>query len=289
MMMKNLLKSLNIILNKIENNAKLSSLIFFNSIKKHTGRLFILAIIITALLLLVSCQKQEDKKDLINKLNNSNNKGDFNMHEYKLNENATLYWLSHAGFKIKTNGKTIYIDPYEITDTEPADIVLITHSHYDHCSIADLLKIVKNTTTILATADCTSMFAGKVQGKMQLVTPNKILNVGGIDIETVPAYNINKQFHPKENGWVGYIINAKGTKVYHAGDTDLIPEMEKIKADVALLPIGGTYTMDAKEAAKACSIINPKIAIPMHYGKIVGTKASAEEFKKASSCTVLII
>lgn len=243
-------------------------------------RLFIPVIIIT--ILLVSCKKQVG-------INNTKEEGDYNMHEYKLNDNANLYWLSHAGFKIKTGNKIIYIDPYEINDTETADIVLITHAHYDHCSIRDLQKIVKNNTTVLAPADCTSKFAGNISGKMQLVSPNKKFSVQGLDIETVPSYNINKKFHPKENNWVGYIINVSGTRIYHAGDTDLIPEMSLIKADVALLPIGGTYTMNLKEAANACEKINPKIAIPMHYGKIVGTSNDAVEFKKSAKCEVIIL
>ena len=211
------------------------------------------------------------------------------MHEYKLNDNSTLYWLSHASFKIKTSDKTIYIDPFEINESDPADIILITHAHYDHCSVDDIQKIVKNTTNILAPADCIQKFAGRLMGKIQPVLPNNKYTILGIEIETVSAYNTNKQFHPKENGWVGYIINASGTRVYHAGDTDFIPEMSKIKTDVALLPVGGTYTMTAKEAANACLAITTKIAIPMHYGKIVGAKESAEEFKKFASCKVLII
>ncbi|MBR9690057.1 MBL fold metallo-hydrolase [Candidatus Woesearchaeota archaeon] len=211
------------------------------------------------------------------------------MHEYKLNENSMLYWLGHASFKIKTQDKTIYIDPFEIEDVETADIVLVTHSHYDHCSINDLKKIVGDGTVILAPGDCTSKFAGKVGGKLVLVSPGDKKTIEGIEIETVPSYNVNKQFHPQQNAWVGYIVDASGTRVYHAGDTDVIPEMSNFNVDVALLPVGGTYTMDAAEAAKACDAINPKVVIPMHYNKIVGNLESADEFKKLAKCNVEII
>ncbi len=253
-------------------------------------RIFIKAISLFMILLFITgCQ---------NKIENKNNsvitEGE-NMHGYKINDDSMLYWLGHDGFKIKTNDKIIYIDPFDINESETADIVLITHAHFDHCSIKDLQKIVGDKTTILATADCTSSFAGKIGGKMQLVAPNKKFNVQGIEIETVPAYNVNKfrspgvVFHPKENEWVGYIINVSGTRVYHSGDTDFIPEMKNIKTDIALLPVSGTYVMTPNEAAEACSAINPKVAIPMHYNKIVGTIESAEEFKRLSKCKVEII
>lgn len=212
------------------------------------------------------------------------------MHEYKINETSTLYFLGHASFKIKTNGKTIYMDPYEINDTEKADIVLITHPHYDHLSISDLQKIVTPNTIILGTIDCTSKLAGKVNSKYEIISPEMKKKLNGIDIEIVAAYNTDKRFHPKENGWVGYIITIDGVRIYHAGDTDIIPEMSNIKTDIAMLPIGGTYTMDAKDAAKSCEIIKPKIAIPMHYNKIVGSIESGHEFKRlAKSCEVLIL
>lgn len=212
------------------------------------------------------------------------------MHEIKISENSTLYWLGHASFKIKTSDKIIYIDPYEITDVEKADIVLITHPHYDHLSILDLQKITTPETIILGTVDCTSKFAGKITSKYEIISPDMKKNIKGIEIEIVYAYNTNKRFHPKENGWVGYIINIDGKRIYHSGDTDLIPEMKNIKTDIALLPIGGTYTMDAVEAAKACEEIKPKIAIPMHYNKLVGTKEAAFEFKKlVKNCEVFIL
>lgn len=212
------------------------------------------------------------------------------MHELKISENSTLTWLGHASFKIKTENKTIYIDPYEINDTDIADIVLITHPHYDHLSILDLQKITNSETIILGTVDCTSKFAGKIISKYEVISPDMKKIIKGIEIDSVHAYNIDKRFHPKENGWVGYIINIDSVKIYHTGDTDIIPEMKNIKTDIALLPIGGTYTMDAVDASKACEMIQTKIAIPMHYNKIVGSMKSSDDFKNlVKNCKVIIL
>jgi len=116
------------------------------------------------------------------------------------------------------------------------------------------------------------------------------IDADGVKIEVVPAYNVGKQFHPKGNDWVGYIIDAKGKRIYHAGDSDFIPEMKSIKADIILLPIGGTYTMTPEEAAEAANTINPSIlAVPIHFGEIVGTKADAEKFKALCKCDVKIL
>jgi len=198
-----------------------------------------------------------------------------------------IKWLGHASFKL-TGEKIIYIDPFKINDSEKADIILITHSHYDHCSPEDIKKIINHNTNILITPDCQSKL-GDIKGKITFVHPNRKYSVKGILIETVPAYNTNKQFHPKENDWVGYIITINNKKIYHAGDTDLIPEIKNIKCDIALVPISGTYVMDAKEAAELVNIIKPELAIGMHYGSIVGSKKDAEEFKKLSKIPVEIL
>lgn len=204
-------------------------------------------------------------------------------------EGINIEWLGHSGFKIKEN-KVIYIDPFEIEGGERADVIFITHSHYDHCSIADLKKLVTSQTVIVTHPDCQSKLSGKVQSKeVVLVEPGKKYTAGGVQFETVPAYNTNKDFHPKHNEWVGYIITIKGKRVYHAGDTDLIPEMKSISADIALLPVSGTYVMIADEAAKAAAVINAKAFVPMHYGKIVGTKPDAERFKELCSKPVVIL
>src|SRR3989344_5625498 len=168
-----------------------------------------------------------------------------------------IHWLGHASFKIDGE-KIVYIDPYQIDESEKADIILITHTHFDHLSLEDIQKIRKEDTIILAPEDAREKLTG-----FQPVKPNQFLTIRGIKIQTVPAYNLDKQFHPREKEWVGYIININGKKVYHAGDTDLIPEMEDFgDVDIAILPIGGTYTMDVTEAIQAVHVIEPKIAIP---------------------------
>ncbi len=194
-----------------------------------------------------------------------------------------IKWLGHSGFLIK-NSKVIYIDPYNIKEgSEKADLILITHSHYDHCSVADINKIIKEGTRIIMPADCQSKITRfNVPIRMQVVEPEQELVCGDIRISTLPAYNVDKPFHSKNESWVGYLIKMNGLLVYHAGDTDIIPEMQRLtgyhKKFIALLPIGGRFTMSAEEAAEAAKIIKPFLAIPMHYGSIVGSRDDAEEF-----------
>ena len=193
-----------------------------------------------------------------------------------------LKWLGHDGFLIK-NSRVIYIDPFNISEnSEKADLILITHSHYDHCSYADIQKIIKEGTKILLTADCQSKVTRfDTLVEILIVEPGQEFNFGDLKISTLPAYNVDKSFHPKEEGWVGYVIKIKDTMIYHSGDTDIIPEMKSLgKINVALLPVSGTYVMTAKEAVAAAEMIKPEVAIPMHYGAIVGSVADANEFKK---------
>lgn len=184
-----------------------------------------------------------------------------------------IHWLGHDTFKI-VGEKIIYTDPFKLKKKDTADIILITHEHYDHCSPDDVKKIQGPTTVIVTTSDC----AKKLSGNLKIVRPGDKVNVEGIDIEAVPAYNVNKQFHTKDKGWVGFIFNVKGQRIYLAGDTDYIPEMKNFKVDIALLPVSGTYVMTAEEAVKAALDIKPKIAIPMHYGSIVGSDSDAKKF-----------
>jgi L-ascorbate metabolism protein UlaG (beta-lactamase superfamily) len=193
---------------------------------------------------------------------------------------VNIEWLGHASFKIR-GSKLIYTDPYKIRDTEKADIILITHEHFDHLSPDDIQKIRGPKTMVIAPADCVA----KIGGTVKAIKPGQAINIDEVVIEAVPSYNIGKNFHPKQKNWVGYVIEMSGKRIYQAGDTDVIPEMDNIKADIALLPIGGTYTMTAEEAALACEKIKPTYAIPMHYGSIVGSKQDAERFKSKMSGT----
>ncbi|MBN1544962.1 MBL fold metallo-hydrolase [Candidatus Woesearchaeota archaeon] len=207
--------------------------------------------------------------------------------------NVEIKWLGHSGFRITDvlENRVLYIDPYRIGDAVPADAILITHSHYDHCSIEDLNKISTPRTVLLAPPDCQSKFQGKIDMRTSVImTPGKSIVMGNIQVEAVPAYNTGKSFHPKANDWVGYIIGINSKRIYHSGDSDAIPEMSKLhKIDVALVPVSGTYVMTAEEAAKAVEGFKPKLAIPMHYGAIVGSKDDAEQFKKLSKVPVQIL
>lgn len=188
-----------------------------------------------------------------------------------------IHWLGHDTFKI-TGEKTIYTDPFKIKKKDTADIILITHEHYDHCSPEDVKKIQGPNTVIIATKDC----AEKLSGNIKIVKPGDKINEGGIEIEAVHAYNTNKQFHTKDKGWIGYIFTINGQRIYIAGDTDHIPEMKTFKnIDIALLPVSGTYVMTADEAVKAALDIMPKTAVPMHYGSIVGDEGDAKRFAEA--------
>ncbi|MCS7143917.1 MAG: MBL fold metallo-hydrolase [Archaeoglobaceae archaeon] len=195
--------------------------------------------------------------------------------------NVEITWLKHAGFRLK-GSKIVYIDPYEVPEGhEKADLILITHDHFDHLDMKSIRNLAKKETVVVHPKACT------IKGFESVgLVENQNTNIKGVEIIALPAYNTDKPFH--KSGVLGYIVNLDGVKVYHAGDTDRIPEMKKISVDIALLPAGGTYTMDLNEAIKATQDIKAEIYIPMHYGAIPNTKANPAEFKaKVSKALIL--
>ncbi len=191
-----------------------------------------------------------------------------------------IKWLGHSTFKIKTDS-LIFIDPWDVKKPEPADILIVSHSHSDHFSKPDINKILKKETVFLTTADCAKEM-GKIQVK--IFKPGDSVIIGKTKITGFPAYNTNKKFHPKTNNWLGLIIEWNNERLYYSGDTDVIPEMLTLNnISYALMNVGGTYAMTAEEAANAANQFKPKILIPYHYGKIVGdisdARKTAEVFK----------
>ena len=197
-----------------------------------------------------------------------------------------IHWLGHASFRVEDNGKQIYIDPWKINQEQPvADLIFITHGHYDHHSAEDIARIRADKTLIIGPPDVMNFH--KKQGFT--ITPGISKTVAGVTFETVPAYNLTKTFHPKSKGWVGYnLLLSSGQRIYHTGDTDFIPEMKSVRTDVLLIPIGGTYTMGPEDAAEACNAIQPQVAIPMHWGDIIGSQKEADKFQQKSNFAVLI-
>lgn len=204
---------------------------------------------------------------------------------------TNIHWLGHDSFRIDGDDRIIYIDPYKIAGGAKADIILITHDHSDHASPEDIAKILKDDTVIVAP----SAAAAKFSTKVQVVKPSDNVDVRGISVEAVPAYNVNKfrspgvPFHPRESGYVGYIVTVKGVRIYHAGDTDVIPEMKSIACDVALLPVSGIYVMTAEEAATAAGMIHTRVAVPMHVGKGIGQIEDARRFQSLSPVPAVML
>jgi L-ascorbate metabolism protein UlaG (beta-lactamase superfamily) len=199
-----------------------------------------------------------------------------------------INFLGHSGFFIKSS-KNIVIDPYNISgNPEKADIILITHSHYDHCSIKDIEKFVKDGTMVISSPDCQSKLTKIENINMQVIEVGDKINIGGIKIEAVSAYNLNKDFHPKEEGWLGFVVKLKDIIIYHAGDTDFIPEIKNLSGYgkhenefIVFLPVSGKFVMDPEEAAEAASYLKPNLVIPMHYGEgVAGTIEDAERFSE---------
>ena len=190
--------------------------------------------------------------------------------------------LCHSSIRFN-KGEIIYFDPFKIEKNyNDADVIFITHDHYDHYSEEDIDKVKKSDTVIVVPEDLIIKLLKKGFKKENIITvkPNERYEIKNMKFETIPAYNTNKQFHPKENEWIGYLIEIDGITYYIAGDTDITEENKKIKCDVAFVPVGGTFTMDYKEAAKLINEIKPKVAVPTHYGSIVGSKEDGANFSE---------
>ena len=188
-------------------------------------------------------------------------------------------WFRQSAFLYRGDGLTVYIDPWGVTTDDKADVLFITHAHYDHFQPDEIEKVRKRDTKIFAPADV----ARELSGNVTPVKPGDTIDAGVLKAQAVPAYNTVEErleMHPKKNNWVGYVITLGSNVYYHAGDTDHAPELSNVRADVAFLPIGGTYTMDAGEAAEMAKALRPQVAVPMHFGFVVGTPTDAERFAK---------
>jgi L-ascorbate metabolism protein UlaG (beta-lactamase superfamily) len=191
-------------------------------------------------------------------------------------------WFRQSAYRWQGDGPVVYIDPWGVNDDVPADVILITHAHYDHFQPHEIERLTTRSTKLVAPHDV----ARELKGDVTPVAPGESLDLDGLKVQTVPAYNFVEErldMHPKANGWVGYVLQLGGHSYYHAGDTDALPELETLETDVAMVPIGGTYTMDWQEAAGFVKAMSPQLAVPMHYGFVVCSPSHAQLFRKAAA------
>ena len=203
-------------------------------------------------------------------------------------DDVEIRWLGHDTFRVAWPGGVLYFDPFRVrVEPRDGDLILVTHEHFDHCSPDDILRVAKRDAVIVAPPIAAPCAKGTGLSVEEIRVGEK-RSVKGVEVEALPAYNVNKfrapgvVFHPKEDGRVGYLVEVAGVRIFHAGDSDNIPEYEALRGrvDVALLPVSGVYVMTAEEAAEAAKRIQPRIAVPMHYGEIVGSEEDAERFAK---------
>lgn len=192
-------------------------------------------------------------------------------------------WFRQAAFRWTDGERTVYLDPWGTpTDAPPADAIFITHAHFDHFQPEEVARLSTRGTALVAPHDV----ARELSGDVTAVAPGESHEVAGVRFATVPAYNVREEalgFHPKANRWVGYVLELGGRAYYHAGDTDHVPELDDVRADVAFVPIGGHYTMDAEQAGGLVRAIGPQLAVPMHFGFVVGSPSDAERFREAAA------
>ena len=198
-----------------------------------------------------------------------------------------LVWLGHDAFLLR-GPPVIYVDPVRIVDGPPADLILVTHGHYDHCSPTDVGRVATPDTIIVAPSDCVTCLAG-LGGELKIVEPTTKFSLLGVEVEAMPAYTRRRRMHGRANGWLGYRVTVNGETWYHAGDTDFIVEMQNLGADIACLPVSGGTVMNAVEAAAAAEAIGPGVALPMHYGTFVGSNEDAQTFQERTSVDVRIL
>ncbi len=199
---------------------------------------------------------------------------------------AFLHWLGHASFRLD-RPQMIYLDPWRLPPGSPmADLILISHDHFDHCSPQDVARIRREGTTVIANTAA----AKKLDPPVEVLQAGDLKVVGPVTITAVPAYNVGTRFHTRDAGGLGFVLTLEGERLYFAGDTDLTPEMKAIQCDVALLPVSGTYVMDAEQAAEAARALSPRVAVPMHYGAgVVGSVEDAERFRSLCPVPVRIL
>jgi L-ascorbate metabolism protein UlaG (beta-lactamase superfamily) len=203
-----------------------------------------------------------------------------------------IHWLGHDSIRLDGTA-TVYIDPWKLpAGPPPAGLILVTHDHFDHLSLPDIDAITGPDTVVVGPASVT----GQVRSlETVTVAPGDRASVAGVEVLAVPAYNLDKfrapgePYHPRESGGVGYVVVLDGVRYYHAGDTDVVPEMADVRCEVALLPVGGKFTMTWDEAIEACDLIGPAVAVPMHYGEIIGDSRDAERFRDHCRVPVTIL
>jgi L-ascorbate metabolism protein UlaG (beta-lactamase superfamily) len=195
-----------------------------------------------------------------------------------------IHWLGHDTFYV-AGSKTVYFDPWDVAGDPKADLILVSHDHFDHCSPDDVAKLTQDHTVIVTEPDS----AKKLSGDVRILKAGQSLEMDGVTVTAVPAYNTDKDFHPKSKNWLGFVVEMDGVRIYHAGDTDVIPEMKDLDVDIALIPVSGTYVMNAAQAIEAARAIKPKIVIPMHYDKIVGSEDDARQLVDALSGEMTVV